>query len=102
MRWAAVVIALALAGCGSTQVQGFVRDATTHEPLYGAHLAIDDETATTDFQGRYALGIDDSDAPRRVHVQRHGYRSQSLLVPFDPDLDHVYRDLELQPRETRP
>ena len=98
MRGAIVVVALALAGCGSTHVQGFVRDATTLEPLAGAHLAIDDETATTDFQGRYALEVDDSDDPRRLHVQRHGYRARSLLVPFDPDVEH-HRDLELQPRE---
>ena len=103
MRWAGAgvlaLLVIALAGCGSTRVQGFVRHVDTGEPLSGAYVAIDDATTATDPSGRFVLEVDDSDEPRRVSAQKSGYRSLSLLVPFDSDVDPVYRDLELHPRD---
>lgn len=91
---------MALAGCGSIDVRGFVRDEDTGEPLPGANIRIGDEETRSDEGGFYEMSIDDDDDDtQRVYVSKSGYEATSEKLEFDDDDDEVHKDLRLQKSE---
>ncbi|MCO5165922.1 MAG: carboxypeptidase-like regulatory domain-containing protein [Planctomycetes bacterium] len=94
--------ALALAGCGGVQVQGFVRDEATGEPLPGAEVRVGEARTASSLTGFYELEVDPRDGrPQPLTVRRAGYHTSSVLVPFSPEARAVHGDLELRRREPR-
>ena len=101
MRWAVLaLLGAALAGCSTTTIHGYARDAETHEPLGGVNVLVDDDTTFTDLTGRYTLEVDESEDPVAVRVARHGYVTQSFNAPIRGQ--DLRQDWELLPRRARP
>jgi hypothetical protein len=91
---------VALAGCGSVDVRGFVRDEDTGEPLPGATVRIGDDETQTDQGGFYEISIDDDDDDTpRMYVSKSGYEARSESIEFDDDDEEFHKDLRLQKRD---
>lgn len=91
---AAALLTVVLAGCGGTEVRGFVREEGTGEPLRGATVKVGDETARTDESGFFELETDVGQASR-LEVEAPGYEPKVVNVAADADLDTIISDVEL-------
>jgi uncharacterized membrane protein len=99
LRKLAALVVVALAGCGSIDVRGFVRDEDTGEPLPGATVRVGDEETQTDQGGFYELSVDDDDDTRRMYVSKSGYEARSESLEFDDDDEEFHKDFRLQKRD---
>jgi hypothetical protein len=96
MKRLCVGLALLLAGCAGTEVQGIVRDESTGEPLEGATVQIGDESGRTDESGRFELDVDDDDMGR-VKVDKEGYAPVSETMTIDGEAGEVDHEFRMQP-----
>lgn len=85
-----------LAGCGTVDVRGFVRDEETGEPLPGATVRVGDDEAQTDAGGFYEIEVDEDEDEQRMYVSKQGYTATSSSLEIDDDDNEIHKDLRLE------
>jgi hypothetical protein len=91
---------VALSGCDSMRVSGFVTDAATGEPIHACGVMIQDAYTHVDTAGHYSIRAE-LYGSKKLSFIAGGYEGETVIVDAS-QTRYPKLDVQLQPKQRKP